>query len=174
MTIVARFLIPALAAALALAAPPAALHAQGAGQPPHPGIPAAATVAAHVGDCIAATSARGIDLATLRDRGWTGSEAHDDRGNVPFVLFTRSGDLTMMSAWNGANARQCMVMSPAGDVAGIEAIRQAIDASLTVERSVDDAAETVWMTPTHHVVATPMVNAQVQGMKVVVTSLERE
>ena len=171
MTILAKLLIRVVAA-LALAAPAAALHAQGAGLPPHPGIPAAATVAAHDDDCIAATTARGVDVAALRDRGWTGSEARDNHGNVPFVMFSRAGDLTVMSAWNG-DIHQCIVMSPVGEAAGIEAIRQALDGSLTVERSVDEDAETVWMTPTHHVIATPLGDGQVQGLKVVVTSLER-
>jgi len=153
----------------------ALIAAQGAGLPPHPDIPAAATVAEHVGDCIAATTTGGVDPAVLEARGWTrGNVQTQGASNLRMAIFSRPNDLTVMSMLVGPRGIQCIVMSPVGDPAGLEAIRAALDGELAVQRGSEHEAEAVWITPQHRVTAVRIGNAETQGLKIVVTPVERQ
>ena len=76
--------------------------------------------------------------------------------------------------FGGPNGGECIVMSPVGDTAGLDAIRAALDASLAVQRASGPDTETVWVTPRHRVTAARMGNAQAQGMRIRVAALERQ
>lgn len=152
----------------------AALALQVAAPSVQPGVPAPGAIAAHVGDCVAATSAAGIDLATFDSRGWNRGEARGSNG-VRMALFAKAGDMTLVSATTaGPDAGACMVLSPVVDAAGLEAVLDALESSLTVPRTAGDDAETSWMTPTHRVTLARMGNARVRGVRIIVRSRETE
>ncbi len=149
------------------------LVSQGAAAPMPQGIPAPETVAALVGDWVAATGPGGLDLAGLEKKGWARGEARNERGTPIMALFQKASDMTMMSVAL-AKPNDCMVLSPVSTPAGIGAIRDALDAALGVEGASSAGAETTWLAANHRITLTTIGNAQVQGVRASVRSLEKK
>ena len=154
----------------------ALLAAQAATVAAQADVPTAPTVVAHVGDCMAATNAAGIDFDLLTGRGWSRSDVRISGGSGPqMAFFTKAGDLTVLGTIQaGARVNDCVVISPVGDPTGIEAVRAALDSALAVERTSPTETETIWITTGHRVALARMSSAQMPGVRVTVRAAGRE
>lgn len=133
------------------------------------GVPTADVAAAYVRDCADAATARGVDLALLRKRGWLSASVTVGKGKrAPFQLFARPDDRTFLSAFeSGPQAKSCILLIPTPTTGEADALRAALGRTAGPETLPTD----MWTTSTHRFSVTAIGNVKASGLRVTVKPL---
>ncbi|WP_447760384.1 hypothetical protein [Sphingopyxis panaciterrae] len=131
--------------------------------------------AAFVGDCVSAMQTDGIDVAAIEARGWVSMKIRSkQQKKLPFEAFSRPDGKGMLTASTGSTpAPECMVLVPANGEQGVEAVRDALDASFGARSTDAGSGESLWTPEGRRIALTPMGSpAKLIGAKIIVRAVK--